>query len=210
MKKNYVSLKNGSHILEPGFRVEDVGEILINHQRALLTTRMIYIALNKPVHYLCSSLDHFNRPLALDLIPESKEYRLYNVGRLDFESCGLILFTNDGGFCQRVSHPRYQVEKEYEVKLKKKVGYDQLKKMVEGVLMDDEILKIKSFKMGENENEVTLTLLEGKNREIRRLFKYFENEVKFLKRIRIGSIRLRGLPSGKRRILSKNEVEVFM
>lgn len=196
-------------IRESGERVSPDAQIFIDGQKIRMAAQPLYIALNKPEGYLCSMADPHGRRLAVDLIPESKTQRIYHVGRLDYDSCGLILFTNDGAWAQRLSHPKYEIEKEYEVHVNQPFSKSILEAMKEGIFDQNEQLKIERYEIVKNNKCVKITLKEGKNREIRRLFGHFGLKVKTLKRLRIGNIFLGKLGQGERRILKIEEVEFF-
>ncbi|MDR0554957.1 MAG: rRNA pseudouridine synthase [Treponema sp.] len=170
-----------------------------------LETSRRYLALHKPPGYLCSSFDPEGRPLAKDLLPAEIEERLYNVGRLDFRSSGLILFTNDGDFAARLSHPRAGIEKEYLVETSSPVpepALDQFRRgiSIEGIRYHAEAIERLGCK------KIRVILIEGKNREIRRVFSYFHLHAVRLHRIRIGSIMLGNLAEGVSRPLSEREM----
>lgn len=196
-------------ICKSGERVSPDAQIFIDGQKIRMPKRLLYIALNKPEGYLCSMADPYGRRLAVDLIPESKTQRIYHVGRLDYDSCGLILFTNDGVWAQRLSHPKYEIEKEYEVHVNQPFSKNILEAMREGISDQNERLKIEYYEVVKNNTCVKITLKEGKNKEIRRLFAHFKLKVKILKRLRIGNIFLGKLGRGERRILKIEEVEFF-
>lgn len=200
---------DGVLIKESGFRVENGMKILIDGRKICLPVSKIYIALNKPEGYLCSMSDAYGRKLAVDLIPEAKKQRIYNAGRLDYDSCGLVLFTNDGEWAYYLTHPKYEVEKEYEVYTDRPASKEIMELMQKGIFDKNENLKIECYELSTNSPYTKVTLKEGKNREIRRLFAYFGIKVKILRRLRIGNILLGKLADGERRILKQEEVESF-
>jgi 23S rRNA pseudouridine2605 synthase len=171
--------------------------------------RKLYIALNKPPGYICSRADPLNRRPASDLLP--KEWsNLYSVGRLDYESEGLIFFTNDGDFSLKLTHPRYGVAKKYKVVVKAKVEPIHLDAMLNGIYHEGEKLKADKARLILSENThsiVELTLKEGKKREIRRMFESQGFTVEKLQRFQIGPIKLAELPRGKWRSLTPPEIK---
>src|SRR6056297_103627 len=168
-----------------------------------------YIALYKPPRFICSNSDPQNRPLAIDLLKPYYSERLYNVGRLDFMSEGLIFFTNDGNFTRIVSHPSSEIEKEYRVICHNPIDESILDQWVEGVTVEGTSYKIKTYRT-EGPYEVFLTLIEGKNREIRTLFKAWKIDIKRLIRVRIGPTTIEGLNPGEHRLLTTDEVDWFI
>lgn len=174
--------------------------------------KKLYIALHKPPGYICTRRDPEKRRTIYDLIPDEWE-NLYNVGRLDRASEGLILLTNDGDFCLRVSHPRYGVTKTYIVRVSGRVEKDILEKLCKGVYDRGERLKALNARLVSANNTssiVEVELNEGKNREIRRLFQILGFKVIRLIRIKIGKIKLGELPPGKWRALTEAEIKTLL
>ena len=160
---------NGKIITEMGFKVSSEDTVVFSGRPVHLIKKKLYLALNKPPLYLCSNSDPQNRNLAIDLIKGDFQERLYNVGRLDYLSTGLIFFTNDGEFTKIVAHPSSGIEKEYIVESKQVIEEKFLIDFMEGVTIDGEHYKLHSYKY-KTKYKVKLVLLEGKNREIRRFF----------------------------------------
>lgn len=209
LTEHQVTLGTGQRLLEPGIRIDEKLDIHVNGQAIRTAVEKLYFALYKPTGYISSVSDTHGRPLASSLIKESQNHRLYNVGRLDLNSCGLLLFTNDGLWAQRLMHPRYEVEKEYEVVVDRPFTIAMMERMKKGIYIDGEELCISSYAAMPDRRQTNLILKEGKNREIRRLFSYFDIRVKLLKRIRIGHILLGNMAPGGARRLSAREVETF-
>ncbi|MCL2521051.1 MAG: rRNA pseudouridine synthase [Spirochaetaceae bacterium] len=197
-------------ITEPGerFTTEQLANLTINGKHFKAGNKFYYFMLNKPEGYLSANSDGYGRPLAVNLIKESKQIRIYNVGRLDYNSCGLLLFTNDGAFTKIVSHPSSMIEKEYYVKVDKPIAKIILAKFKTGLNIDGEFYKIKNYHHMTNYS-VNLILTEGKKREIRLLFKHFGYQVTLLKRLRIGGLKLGNLTAGSYRALTKEEIELI-
>ena len=167
-----------------------------------------YFALHKPAGYLCSNADQRGRRLARELLPATAG-RLFHVGRLDLASSGLILYTSDGQFAVRVTHPKYQVEKEYEVTTDRPVPADVLDRYREGCRIDGITYTLAGYRRT-GEQRVALTLTEGRNREIRRVLAHAGLVVRRLVRTRIGTLTLDAIPTGSWRRLSGREVEWFL
>jgi 23S rRNA pseudouridine2605 synthase len=164
----------------------------------------VYLAVNKPRGYLCSNIDRRGRPLVSDLLRDIP-LRLFHVGRLDLQSSGLILYTNDGQFAALVTHPSYGIEKEYIVEAEKPIPETALRQYRQGISVGGEHYRLKSYEY-KTARKAVLILLEGKNREIRRVFDYFKVVCKRIHRVRIGCVEISGLPSGGYRHLSQGEV----
>lgn len=200
---------NGKTVTEPGTKVYPGDSVYFDGRPVEPESVHRYIALYKPPRFICSNSDPQYRPLAVDLLKPYYSERLHNVGRLDFMSEGLIFFTNDGNFTRIVSHPSSEIEKEYRVHCHDPVSAETLKDWMHGVRVEGTFYKIKTFRII-NTHEILLTLVEGKNREIRTLFNAQGIDIKRLIRERIGPVTLKGLSPGSHRILSSEEVDVFL
>lgn len=173
--------------------------------------KLVYIALNKPKGYTSTTAKIKGEKNILELI--SSHQRLYPVGRLDRDTSGLILLTNDGDFAQRVTHPKYHLPKTYEVTVLGNITDDQLEKLRGGIELEEGItqpaeVKIVSKSLPRH-STFTMTLFEGKKRQIRRMAAYLHLHILDLKRISIGSIKLGNLSVGKYRELTKEELEII-
>ena len=164
-----------------------------------------YFLLNKPAGYICSAFDPQNRPLAISLLPRGIKERLYNVGRLDFNSSGLIIFTNDGGFAAKISHPSAEIEKEYILETSGLIPDVVCESFLGGITIEGIVYKAKCVeRLGKR--SIRVVLIEGKNREIRRVFSHFHLHLISLQRVRIGSILIGDLKEGESRSLSNREI----
>jgi 23S rRNA pseudouridine2605 synthase len=197
---------NGEIASVLGTKVSEGDTVLLDGVPVVLERQFQYLALNKPPEYICSSSDPQGRRLAKDLLPVHIEERLYSIGRLDYRSCGLILFTNDGGFAAHISHPSAGIEKEYYVEASRPVPPAVIDDFARGVIVDDVRYQAKFIKRV-GEKGLKVILIEGKNREIRRVFSYFHLHPVLLRRVRIGPIALGNLAEGASRPLSKKELE---
>jgi len=180
--------------------------------RLVRAKKKIYLALNKPVKCVCSHKDELGRPTIYELLP--REWQgVSSVGRLDFNSEGLIFLTNDGEFALRLTHPRYGVRKKYVTTVEGEVTSDMLRHFVKGVFSGGEMLKALSARVVSGSRArcvVELELGEGKNREVRRLFESQNLTVKKLQRIQIGKIKLGELKPGKWRMLTAAEIKTLI
>jgi len=167
-----------------------------------------YLALHKPAGFICSAADPEGRPRALDLLPQVEGERLFSVGRLDFRSSGLLLFTNDGEFAARVGHPRAGIEKEYVVEASAHIPDLVLEDFCRGVYIEGTLFKAEALeRLGSRVMRVVL--VEGKNREIRRVFSHFHLHPRRLHRVRIGPVVLGDLAPGASRDLTEQEKQTF-
>jgi 23S rRNA pseudouridine2605 synthase len=199
---------NGATITAQGSKVVQGDIILVDGKPVQIESRLLYIALNKPAGYICTSSDPQGRPLALSLLPSAITERLYSIGRLDFLSCGLIFFTNDGNFANRLGHPAFSLEKEYNVEATGIIPDTVVEAFNTGITIEGVHYRAK---IAEKTGRKTLriVLVEGKNREIRRVFSHFRLHPRLLRRVRIGSVLLGNLKEGDSRPLERQELDFF-
>jgi len=199
---------NGSVVTTLGTKVIEGDEVLLDGKPVRLEQKKRYIALHKPSGYICSASDPQGRPLAKDLLPKDITERVYTIGRLDFRSSGLILFTNDGDFAAALGHPSAELEKEYMVQSTVAIPDAMIEAFIQGVEIDGELYRCASI-VRLDRKTVRVVLIEGKNREIRRVFSHFHLHPEMLHRIRIGPLSLGTLPEGQSRPLSETELQSF-
>lgn len=200
---------NGTVVTELGTKVSERDEVLVDGKKISLEEKKRYVLLNKPRGYVCSSSDEKGRDKAVDLLKDAYAERLYNVGRLDMFSSGLIIFTNDGEFASVLSHPSSELEKEYIVDTSLPVPRTLCADFMHGVRIDGVFYKCKSAEEM-NSHRVKIVLIEGKNREIRNVFSHYEISIKRLVRVRIGNIVMNKLAPGAYRELSAAEVKTLL
>lgn len=196
---------NGTTVTELGTKVSPEDKISVDDKLISLEETKRYVLLNKPAGYVCTMSDEKGRPIASDLLKSEFTERLYNVGRLDMFSTGAILFTNDGDFAAKLSHPSAQLEKEYIVETSTSMPRSLAEDFMKGVRVDNVFYKALDCKEL-NSHKMRIILIEGKNREIRRVFESYEIGIKSLKRIRIGCVGLGALKDGEHRSLTPEEV----
>jgi len=199
---------NGITVTSQGYKVQEGDIVLLDGKPVQTESRLLYIALNKPEGYICSSSDPQGRPLALDLLPVEIKERLYNVGRLDYLSCGLIFFTNDGEFAARLGHPASGLEKEYTVEATGIIPDDVIEAFNSGITIEDVRYKAKIAERT-GRKSLRIVLVEGKNREIRRVFSHFHLHPAKLRRVRIGPVLLGSLVEGSSRPLTTEELSAL-
>ena len=197
---------NGVIVSELGSKVFPDDIIFLDGKQVKKESRKLYIALNKPPGYICTSSDPQGRPLALSLLPKEISERLYSIGRLDFLSCGLILFTNDGDFAARIMHPSHELEKEYIVEATGHISDEVIEAFKQGITIEGVNYLARSvYRIGSR--CIRIILIEGKNREIRRVFSHFHLHPAKLRRVRIGPVKLDKLAEGESRQLAKSEIK---
>lgn len=197
---------NGQVVTELGTKVTSDDIVLVDGKPVKLEENKRYVLLNKPAGYVCSNSDEQGRDSAIDLLKEYYSERLYNVGRLDMFSSGLIIFTNDGDFAARLSHPSSELEKEYIVDSSLPLPRNLAEEFMHGVRIDGVFYKCK-FAKELNSHRMQIVLIEGKNREIRRVFESRNVAIKRLVRVRIGNVEMNKLAPAGHRDLTQEEVK---
>lgn len=192
-----------------GMDVNEEDEVYVDGRKAVLQKNEYYI-LNKPKGYICSVSDDKGRKTVLDLMPKNVG-RIYPVGRLDYDSEGLLILTTDGALAQRLTHPSNEVPKTYLVKIEGACTEAALNPIRSGVEIEGGYVtkkcKAHIVETDKNYTKIHVTLTEGKNREVRKMFAAIGKEVALLKRIKVGEITLRGLDRGAYRKLTAQEVQ---
>ncbi|MBQ1307103.1 MAG: rRNA pseudouridine synthase [Erysipelotrichaceae bacterium] len=200
---------NGRIITELGFKADPEDEITVEGRPVRKEEKVVYL-LNKPKNVISSVSDDKGRKTVVDLI--DSPYRIFPIGRLDFDSSGLLLLSNDGELMQKIIHPKYEVEKTYEVTIDGLIRQDEIEQLCKGVIVDDYITSPAQVKLiRKNENRYTsfleVTIHEGKNREIRKMFESIGYTVIKLHRISEAGIELGNLKSGEYRLLKPYEIK---
>ena len=200
---------NGKIITSLGTKVSYDDEVLVDGKRIFPEEKKRYILMYKPKGYVCSSKDERGRLCALDLLSEKYSERLYNVGRLDMFSQGLLIFTNDGDFTSKLSHPSSELEKEYIVDSSQDLPDDLAEKFEKGIRVEGVFYKCKQAQKIKP-RRMRVILIEGKNREIRKAFSSENVHIRRLVRIRIGNISAGNMKPGDFRELTESEVSSLL
>ncbi|CEM62135.1 rRNA pseudouridine synthase [Treponema phagedenis] len=196
---------NGVKVTELGTKVLPSDIVCFDNQQIKFEKEKRYVLLNKPVGYVCSLSDEMGRATAADLLKEAYTERLYNIGRLDMYSGGAILFTNDGDFSARIEHPSAEIEKEYLIETTQDIPDTLIERFTRGIRIEGIFYRCVSAKR-QASRKASIVLIEGKNREIRKVLDFFKIPIKRLIRVRIGGIQLNGLKPGEFRNLTKEEI----
>lgn len=191
-----------------GDKVDESSCVVRIHNKLIMPEKKkVYIMLNKPIGYLSSVTDDRGRKTVIELVSEVKE-RVVPVGRLDYDTEGLLILTNDGEFTYKVTHPKHQITKTYVARLDKVPSAKDLEELKNGVKIEDYIAKANDIKaIGEKKVEITIS--QGKNRQVRKMFDKIGCRVVKLKRISIGKLKLGNLKKGKWRYLSKEDLNLI-
>ncbi|SEI66346.1 23S rRNA pseudouridine2605 synthase [Bhargavaea ginsengi] len=201
---------NGKTVTELGTKVSGSDKIEVNGVR-LEREEKVYYLLYKPRSVLSAASDDKGRKTVVDLFPEVEE-RLYPVGRLDYDTTGILLLTNDGEFAYQMTHPKFEIEKTYVARTKGIPTKEQLKQLERGIVLEDgktapAKAKLLSMDKKTGKGIVQLTIHEGKNRQVKRMFEAIGCPVQKLKRESFGFLDLHGLNAGDRRELTAHEVK---
>jgi 23S rRNA pseudouridine2605 synthase len=199
---------NGSPVNRLGSRVAFTDRVTVDGRAVKPVSSLVYLALHKPAGYLCANADPEGRPLASDLFKGAIRERLFHVGRLDFLSTGLIFYTNDGEFDRVVSHPGSLVEKQYLLETARPIDEAFMEQYRKGFWIEGVRYRCEAYEL-RSPHSVLITLVEGKNRELRNVFAARRIRLKRVHRIRIGVVTLRGLQPGRFRKLTEREVRWF-
>lgn len=200
---------DGAAVPESGVKVDPVTSVVTVDGRRVGLQEAVHLAFHKPKGVVCTNADGERRRRVIDCFPRSAG-RLYPVGRLDADSTGLILVTNDGGFAEKVAHPKHGIEKIYEVLVKGRPTADALGRLREGVHLGDtetSACRVHARPLADGGTVLTLTLGEGKNREIRRMCARVGYPALELRRVRIGTVTLGELAVGAHRPLAQREID---
>lgn len=204
VKVNGVVAKEPWHNVHASDRVELKGKLILPDQK-------IYLLLNKPKDYVTTLSDQRGRRTVIDLIAGATKKRVYPIGRLDRDTTGLLLITNDGEFTQSLAHPKNDIKKVYSVVLNEMLGLQDLQAIREGVRLRDGLVKVDSvgYIIGKKKNTIKIQLHSGKNRVIRRIFEHFGFKVLKLDRTNYAGLTKRGLALGRWRSLTEREIRVL-
>ena len=200
---------NGRFVTEKGFRVNMEKDRVTFDGNSLVFEKKSYYILNKPSGVLSTALDERGRKTVLDYL-KKKKTRLYPVGRLDKDTTGLLILTNDGELTYRLTHPKFGIERVYEVKADGVVKKEEAARLKNGIVIDGELARIEKVILEKKSPDFTIFLLvlhEGRKRQIRRMFEAIGHGVQKLKRIAYGPLNLGDLKEGSARILSDNEIK---
>ena len=211
VKNGQVSI-NGKIVSELGFDVNPKKDVVeFEGKLVKLPSSFVYYKFNKPKGCVCSAKDEKGRKTIYDII--QNEERLFSVGRLDYDTEGLLILTNDGEFANKLMHPSFHVEKEYKVTVEGEVLESEMAVMRKGVVVDGERMpsaKVKWLKYENGCTTLSVVIDEGQNRQIRRMFEAIGKSIKLLKRVRVKDVMLGGLKRGEMRPLKDFELISLM
>lgn len=202
---------NKKVITGPAFRVNEKDDVLYNGKKLFITKNLVYILLNKPKDYITTTDDPQNRKTVLQLTKNATDQRIYPVGRLDRNTSGVLLLTNDGVLTQELTHPSFNIKKVYEVKLDKPLTKADFEKILNGIKLEDgEIFAdALAYADAKDKSVIGIELHSGRNRIVRRIFEHLGYDVKGLDRVMYANLTKKNVDRGRWRYLSEKEIRLL-
>jgi 23S rRNA pseudouridine2605 synthase len=210
IKKGLVAV-NGDIIFEPGFKVWGNEDVKVKGKKIFAQRNLVYLLVNKPKDYITTAKDPEGRKTILDLVKGATPERIYPVGRLDRNTTGVLIMTNDGELAQKLTHPSYEIKKIYEVKLDKPVTKKDLEAIAEGVTLEDGFIQADTVAYIDQTDKsiIGIEIHSGRNRIVRRIFEHLGYDVKGLDRVMFANLTKKNVDRGKYRMLSEKEVRLL-
>jgi 23S rRNA pseudouridine2605 synthase len=202
---------NGEKVLEPGHKVTDKDDIKVNGKKLFIRKNLVYILINKPKDYITTTEDPQGRKTVLDIIRNATEERVYPIGRLDRNTTGVLLLTNDGELAQKLSHPSYEIKKIYEVKLDKPLIKKDFETILNGITLEDGFVAPDSMAYADPKDKsvIGIEIHSGRNRIVRRIFEHLGYDVRNLDRVMYANLTKKNVDRGKWRFLTEKEVRLL-
>ncbi|CAN5122669.1 pseudouridine synthase [soil metagenome] len=199
---------NGIIVTEPSFKVTERDEVIFNGKKLFVTKNLVYILLNKPKDYITTTDDPQGRKTVLELLRHATTERIYPIGRLDRNTSGVLLFTNDGEFTQKMTHPSYEVKKVYEAKLDKPLTRTHFDQILNGLKLEDGTIHADALAYADAKDKsiIGIEIHSGRNRIVRRIFEHLGYDVKALDRVMYANLTKKNVERGKWRFLSEKEI----
>ena len=202
---------NKKIITQPAFKVSEKDEVVFNGKKLYVTKNLVYILLNKPKDYITTTDDPQNRKTVLQLTKNATDQRIYPVGRLDRNTSGVLLLTNDGQLTQELTHPSFNVKKVYEAKLDKPLTKNDFEKILNGLKLEDGEIFADALAYADSKDKsiIGIELHSGRNRIVRRIFEHLGYDVKGLDRVMYANLTKKNVERGKWRYLSEKEIRLL-
>ena len=202
---------NGTLATEPGYKIKPTDEIVYNGKKLFVTKNLVYILLNKPKDYITTTDDPQGRKTVLELTKAATTERIYPIGRLDRNTSGVLLLTNDGELTQKLSHPSYEIKKIYEAKLDKPLTKTDFDKIVNGLKLEDGVINVDSLAYADarDKSVIGIEIHSGRNRIVRRIFESLGYDVKGMDRVMYANLTKKNVERGKWRFLSEKEIRLI-
>ena len=207
VKKGLVKV-NGDTVTEPGHKVSSKDEVRVNGKKVFISKNLVYILLNKPKDYITTTDDPQGRKTVLDLMGRATPERIYPVGRLDRNTSGVLLLTNDGELAQKLTHPSNEVKKVYHVTLDKPLDKKDFDQILKGVTLEDGLANVDALAYADakDKTQIGVEIHSGRNRIVRRIFEHLRYDVKNLDRVIFAGLTKKNVERGKWRFLTEKEI----
>lgn len=202
---------NDTLITEPGHKVSPEDEVKVNGKKIFLAKNLVYILLNKPKDYITTTNDPHERKTVMDIVSNATPERVYPVGRLDRNTSGVLLLTNDGELAQKLTHPSNEVKKIYAVTLNKQLDKKDFEQIIKGVNLEDGIAKVDAMAYADSNDrtQIGIEIHSGRNRIVRRIFEHLGYDVKSLDRVMFAGLTKKNIQRGKWRYLNEKEIRLL-
>ncbi|CAN5406906.1 hypothetical protein BH10BAC2_BH10BAC2_43660 [soil metagenome] len=202
---------NGSIVFEPGYKVSANDKVLFKGKTLFPQKNLVYILVNKPKDYITTAKDPEGRKTILDLLKGATQERIYPVGRLDRNTTGVLLMTNDGELAQKLTHPSYEIKKIYEVRLDKPVVKKDMEAILTGITLEDGFINADAISYADSKDKsvVGIEIHSGRNRIVRRVFEHLGYDVKNLDRVMFANLTKKNVDRGKWRFLNDKEIRLL-
>lgn len=210
VKKGMVEV-NGKPVIEPGFKVSSKDAIKVNGKMISIRKQLVYILLNKPKDYITTTEDPEGRKTVLDIVKHATTERVYPIGRLDRNTTGVLLLTNDGELAQKLSHPSYEIKKIYEAKLDRPLTKKDFDNIANGITLEDGPITpdALAYADAKDKSVIGIEIHSGRNRIVKRIFEHFGYEVKNLDRVMYADLTKKNVERGKWRFLTDKELRLL-
>lgn len=210
VKSGHVTV-NGDIVYEPGFKVTETDKITVKGKPVHLQKNLVYILINKPKDYITTAKDPEGRKTVFELVANATQERIYPVGRLDRNTTGVLLMTNDGELAQKLTHPSFEIKKVYEVKLDKPLVKKDFDAILAGVNLEDGMIQADSvgYADAKDKSIIGIEIHSGRNRIVRRLFEHLGYDVRNLDRVMFANLTKKNVDRGKWRFLNEKEVRLL-
>ncbi len=202
---------NGETATDPGRKVSQSDVVKVNGKKITPTKNFVYILLNKPKDYLTTLEDPQGRKTVLDLIKQATTERVYPIGRLDRNTSGVLLLTNDGELAQKLSHPKHEIKKVYEIRLDRALTKGDMDKIAAGITLEDGFVApdVIAYADAKDKSIIGIEIHSGRNRIVRRIFEHLKYDVKALDRVMFAGLTKKNVQRGKWRFLNEKELRIL-
>jgi len=202
---------NGKQIIEPGYKVTGTDEVFVQGKKIVMSRNHVYILLNKPKDFLTTTEDPQGRKTVMDIVKKATTERVYPIGRLDRNTTGVLLLTNDGELAQKLSHPSYQVKKIYEVRLDRPLTKKDFDTILNGITLEDGFIAPDSLAYADAKDKsiIGIEIHSGRTRIVRRIFEHLKYDVRNLDRVMYGQLTKKNVERGKWRFLTEKELRLL-